>query len=1294
MNRATSLLRARAPRRRLPAVAILSTLVAATVVPGVLTAPPAGAVAATGGTARFPSVQWISWGASGSTLTAGPDGRIVTTESIAIGAQRIDVTCAIDEVAGDTIKAYASGTWRGDGLDDLYNIGGTGTSNGLVAGVGNVTSGSTVTFDFECDAALVDGAASSPLPLAGLVMASAESSVYSGSGTWERVGATISNAGTWRILDRVRGAACTNDNYLRRTETATTSTLMMYGSKSTACEASGGPTPNPMAVAFMDGVSAATDVTLQGRGNEAIALGVVIDVDFGDAPTGYGAAAALSQGRFTGGVPALYTGGDGQGVFTIALADQLAPVLRLGPTVDFEGVSQASADAGGDDAAGIGDEDGVTLDPAYHLTPGGTLTIPAVRCYASAAEPGLVAGWIDFDGDGVFQDSERSDQQACPDGGGTVDLVFEVPATAGPLATQTTFARFRIAPTAAELTPTGFSSAGEVEDYAMTLEWPPAPGMSLTKTHTGGAVVAGQTLTFDLAFTNTGNVPLTAVAVADPTATTSGCTWATVAPHATVTCTAAATVTASDVARGYVRNTATASATDPDAAPLAPVSAVATVHAAAKAVDDSDETPLDTALVREAAAGVLVNDIGGALTVTGHDAIAAAAGTLAIAADGAYTYTPASGFSGIVTADYSIEDGDGATDTATLTIVVRPTADDDADTVEAGATLTRGAGAGVLTDDRGSALRVVGADPVPAAAGVLVIDADGGYTFTPAAGFSGTTSAAYTVEDAAGQRATATLTLTVTPTAGPDSAATRSGDPVTLTEAQLTDDDRGSALAVVAATDGAHGMAVLGADGSITYTPEAGYSGADVFTYTVEDAEGRRATAHVTVAVTPAARDDVAGTAADTPLSRGGSDGLLANDAGAGLTVVAWDALAAGQGTLTVAADGSFAYTPPAGYSGTVVTTYTVEDASGQRASATLTIAVDVAAVDDADATVAGDPLSRAAVDGVLVNDLGSALTVVAHDAVAAAHGVLAIAADGSYTFAPADGFSGTVTAGYTIEDHEGRRASAILTIEVTPAAADDADATTAGLGLTRGADAGVLANDVGSALTVVAHDAPAAGVGTLSIGADGAYTFTPAAGFSGTTRIAYTVEDSSGGRASAVLAIVVTPVAADDAGSTRAGVPLTFAEADLTGNDQGTALRVVATTEAAHGTVTLGADGSVTYAPDGGFVGTDAFTYTVRDAEGAETTATVVVTVIAPVRSPSDDEDGSTPDVDGAGAPSAPSDPDVAGAGGGAGAEGAGASGELSETGADVASLLAWMAALLGFGGVAVLAARHRTLG
>src|SRR5690606_24886052 len=106
----------------------------------------------------------------------------------------------------------------------------------------------------------------------------------------------------------------------------------------------------------------------------------------------------------------------------------------------------------------------------------------------------------------------------------------------------------------------------------LALPVPSRPALALTKTATvvdadadaDGRVSVGDTVEWRFVVANTGNATLADVAVADATAGPVTCASTTLLPAATTTCTAPGhVVTAADAARGHVRNTATASATDP-----------------------------------------------------------------------------------------------------------------------------------------------------------------------------------------------------------------------------------------------------------------------------------------------------------------------------------------------------------------------------------------------------------------------------------------------------------------------------------------------------------------------------------------------------------------------------------------------------------------------------------------------------------------------------------------------------------------------------------------------------------
>ena len=86
------------------------------------------------------------------------------------------------------------------------------------------------------------------------------------------------------------------------------------------------------------------------------------------------------------------------------------------------------------------------------------------------------------------------------------------------------------------------------------------------------------------------------------------------------------------------------------------------------------------------------------------------------------------------------------------------------------------------------------------------------------------------------------------PVAGDDGAATDQDAPVVVTVLGNDGDADGDTLTVTGVTQGAGGTVVVNPDGTLTYTPSGGFTGADAFTYTLSD--GRGGTDTGTVAVT------------------------------------------------------------------------------------------------------------------------------------------------------------------------------------------------------------------------------------------------------------------------------------------------------------------------------------------------------------------------------------------------------------------------------------------------------------
>lgn len=276
----------------------------------------------------------------------------------------------------------------------------------------------------------------------------------------------------------------------------------------------------------------------------------------------------------------------------------------------------------------------------------------------------------------------------------------------------------------------------------------------------------------------------------------------------------------------------------------------------------------------------------------------------------------------------------------------------------------------------------------------------------------------------------------------------------------------------------------------------------------------------------------------------------------------------------------------------------------------------------DSYSTPEDTPLTVAA-PGVLANDTDpEAGALTAALAAPPASGSLTLNADGSFTFSPSANFNGSETFQYKASDGALESNVATVTVSVAPVA----DAPVANN------DSATTDQDVAINIDVLANDSDADG-GTLTVtgltaGANGStllngddtVTYTPNAGFFGQDTFTYMANDgtSSSGPATVTVtvnqAVNVAPVAQDDYATTRRNTAVAI---NVLANDSdvdGTlvASSVTATKPTRGGTAVVNANGSITYTPRQNFRGTDTFTYTVRDDDGAvSNAATVRVNVV-----------------------------------------------------------------------------------
>jgi len=135
--------------------------------------------------------------------------------------------------------------------------------------------------------------------------------------------------------------------------------------------------------------------------------------------------------------------------------------IYLGSKPDGETDGQPTANAVGDDMAGIDDEDGVLI-PA--LVPGGTFTITVTTHHITDVHAYL-HGWIDFKGNGNWDDAGEKVFDGILLGAGTHNLNVTVPNNA---AIGLTYARFRYCYNES-LSYYGLASEGEVEDHQVRI---------------------------------------------------------------------------------------------------------------------------------------------------------------------------------------------------------------------------------------------------------------------------------------------------------------------------------------------------------------------------------------------------------------------------------------------------------------------------------------------------------------------------------------------------------------------------------------------------------------------------------------------------------------------------------------------------------------------------------------------------------------------------------------------------------------------------------------------------------
>jgi VCBS repeat-containing protein len=345
--------------------------------------------------------------------------------------------------------------------------------------------------------------------------------------------------------------------------------------------------------------------------------------------------------------------------------------------------------------------------------------------------------------------------------------------------------------------------------------------------------------------------------------------------------------------------------------------------------------------------------------------------------------------------------------------------------------------------------------------GVLTLNEDGTFSYVPTTGFAGTDGFTYRATDHIADSATGSVTITVhstnaTPTVGGDSYSVHAGGTLALrigSGVLVNDGDGdGDVLAAVEIDAPAHGDLELASNGTFTYVPDAGFAGSDSFTYKADDGAALSSTATVSITVSnsaPTGSGDTFTAIHDRVFTNDFLlDSVLMNDSDPeddDLSVVVPSMppfiTTAHGGSVTIASNGTFSYTPPANFTGSDLFSYRLTDGI---ATATGTVSLTVTdaaphATDDYFFTRAGGTSLSVSSPGYLLNDndadgdtylLG---TLVAGPS----HGTLIFYSNGGFIYTPTYGYTGTDSFTYKVRDGmPGLKGSNVATVYIEVAAA------------------------------------------------------------------------------------------------------------------------------------------------------------------------------------------------------------------------------------------------------------------
>ncbi|TCL30729.1 tandem-95 repeat protein [Vibrio crassostreae] len=476
-------------------------------------------------------------------------------------------------------------------------------------------------------------------------------------------------------------------------------------------------------------------------------------------------------------------------------------------------------------------------------------------------------------------------------------------------------------------------------------------------------------------------------------------------------------------------------------------------------------------------------------------------GSVTVDENGNWTYTPNADYNGSDSFTVVVSDGQGGTDTLTVNVGVTPV--NDTPTLVDGNGDPLGDSVAVTTDedtpvsgslsasdgDNDSLSFSKGSDP---SNGVVTVDENGNWTYTPNADYNGSDSFTVIVSDGQGGTDTLTVNVGVNPINDAPTLVDGNGDPLGDSVAATTDEDTpvsgslsasdgdNDSLSFSKGSDPSNGVVTVDENGNWTYTPNADYNGSDSFTVIVSDGQGGTDTLTVNVGVNPIndaptlvdgngdpLGDSVAAmTDEDTPVS-----GSLSASDGDNDSLSFSKGSDPSNGSVTVNENGNWTYTPNADYNGSDSFTVIVSD--GQGGTDTLTVNVGVNPINDAPTLVDGngDPLGDSVavttdedtpVSGSLSASDGDNDSLSFSKGSDPSNGSVTVNENGNWTYTPNEDYNGSDSFTVTVSDGQGGTDTLTVNVGVIPVNdAPEVDGTFSGA-VTEG-DAGDVVTATGS---------------------------------------------------------------------------------------------------------------------------------------------------------------------------------------------------------------------------------------